>query len=121
MSVLTPEGAAAFAEAWVRAWNAHDLDAILSHYTDDVEFESPFVARLLGEPSGIVRGKDALRDYFGRGLPAYPELHFTLLGVLVGVSSVTVYYRSIQDLLAAEVMWLAADGRVTRVAAHYSA
>jgi hypothetical protein len=32
-----------------------------------------------------------------------------------------VYYRSVRDLLAAEVMWLGPDGRVNRVAAHYSA
>jgi ketosteroid isomerase-like protein len=24
-----------FADEWYAAWNAHDLDAILDHYTDD--------------------------------------------------------------------------------------
>jgi ketosteroid isomerase-like protein len=32
---------------WIEGWNRHDLDAILSHYADDVEFTSPFVVKLL--------------------------------------------------------------------------
>ena len=33
--------AEAFAAHWIEAWNSHDIDAILSHYVDDVEFLSP--------------------------------------------------------------------------------
>ena len=120
MAALTRELAVALAEAWVRAWNAHDLDAILHHYADDVEFVSPFVEPLLGDPNGVVRGKAALGEYFARGLAAYPDLRFELLEALAGVGSVTVYYRSVRGLLAAEVMWLAEDGRVARVWVHYS-
>ncbi|MGH3529462.1 MAG: nuclear transport factor 2 family protein, partial [Pseudonocardiaceae bacterium] len=39
--------AAAFADDWVEAWNSHDLDRILSHFTDDVVFTSPVAARFL--------------------------------------------------------------------------
>ncbi|HLH21467.1 MAG TPA: nuclear transport factor 2 family protein [Chloroflexota bacterium] len=120
MGDLTRERALELAQAWIDAWNAHDLDAILAHYADEVEFISPFVQRLLGDPSGIVRGKAALRDYFARGLASYPDLRFDLLEVLAGVRSVTVYYRSVRGLLAAEVMCLADDGRVERVLAHYT-
>jgi ketosteroid isomerase-like protein len=41
-----------FAAAWYAAWNAHDLEAILEHYADDVEMSSPLVAALTGEPGG---------------------------------------------------------------------
>lgn len=37
----------AFADAWVRAWNAHDLEAVLDHFSHDVVFTSPVAARLL--------------------------------------------------------------------------
>jgi hypothetical protein len=121
MAGLTRERAVALADAWVGAWNAHDLEAILSHYADDVEFVSPFVERLVGDPGGVVRGKAALREYFAKGLAAYPDLRFEPLAVLTGIDSVTVYYRSVRGLLAAEVMWLAVDGRVARVWVHYSA
>jgi len=106
---------------WIEAWNAHDLDAILSHYAEDIEFTSPFVAKLTGDPSGTLRGKTALRDYFGRGLAAYPGLHFELLRTLTGVGSVTLYYRSVNGLHAAETMLVGADGLVRRVWAHYGA
>jgi ketosteroid isomerase-like protein len=30
-------------EKWVNAWNNHDLKAVLSMYSDDIEFSSPKV------------------------------------------------------------------------------
>ena len=39
----------AFAKAWLNGWNERDLERILSHYADDVEFQSPFAVYLLGE------------------------------------------------------------------------
>lgn len=113
------ERALQLAAQWVEAWNAHDLDAILSHYAEDVEFTSPFVVRLTGDPSGTLRGKAALGDYFSRGLAAYPDLRFELLRTLTGVDSVTLYYRSVNGLYAAETMQVGADGLVKRVWAHY--
>jgi ketosteroid isomerase-like protein len=118
--MLTEHHARVLAEEWIAAWNRHDLDAILLHYAEEVEFTSPFVVRLLDDPTGTVRGKAALRDYFARGLAAYPDLRFELLQVLVGVESVSVYYRSVGNRLAAEVMELDAQGRVVRVLAHYT-
>ncbi|HVE97479.1 MAG TPA: nuclear transport factor 2 family protein [Pseudonocardiaceae bacterium] len=39
--------AVAFAEGWVKAWNSHDLDAVLSHIADNVVFTSPVTAQFL--------------------------------------------------------------------------
>ena len=108
------------AHAWVAAWNAHDLDAILSHYEEAVELTSPAAARLLGAPGGKVSGKANLRGYFQRGLKAYPELHFQLENVLCGVQSVVLYYINQTGTRTAEFMELSANGRVARVIAHYS-
>ena len=33
--------AEAFAEEWVAAWNARDLDRILAHYAPDIVFRAP--------------------------------------------------------------------------------
>ena len=60
-----------FAQGWVEAWNSHDLDAVMSHYAAEVVLTSPTAARLLGDPSGRVAGKAAVRSYFERGLEAY--------------------------------------------------
>ena len=108
------------AAEWIAAWNAHDLDAIVAHYAEDVIFASPFVAALTDEESGVIRGRAALRDYFRRGLEAYPDLRFDLHAALPGVSSVALHYASVGGRTAIETMELDADGAVVRVAAHYS-
>ncbi len=109
-----------FAEDWIAAWNSHDLDRILAHYADDVRFASPFVVELAGEPGGVIGGKTTLRSYFRKGLEAHPGLRFELLGVLVGVESVALYYRGVGGRMAAEVMRLDEDGEVREVQAHHS-
>jgi hypothetical protein len=48
--------------------DALDLERTLSHNTDDVVFASPTVVTRYGEPSGVLRGKVALRAHFRRGL-----------------------------------------------------
>jgi len=112
--------AEALARDWIDAFNRHDLDAVLAHYADDIEFTSPAVIEVLGEPSGTVRGKQALRDYFAKGLAKYPNLGFELLEVLTGVDSVSMLYRSLhRGRLATEVMTLDAEGLVTKVMVHY--
>jgi ketosteroid isomerase-like protein len=108
-----------FAGEWYVAWNAHDLDAILGHYADDIEFVSPFIVALNDDPSGTVHGKGALRAYFARALERFPDLRFEPLDLLVGVDSITLSYISVQDRRAAEVMTLDADLRVVRSLAHY--
>jgi ketosteroid isomerase-like protein len=117
--MLTSEDAARFAEEWFTAWNEHDLDTILGHYAEDVEFVSPFVAVLNDDPAGVIQGKDELRAYFTRAFERFPDLRFEPLDVLVGVSSVTLSYVSVGGRRAAEVMTLGPDGRVTHVLAHY--
>jgi predicted ester cyclase len=118
---VTKEQAWNFANHWVATWNAHDLELIMSHYEDEVELISPVAAQLLGTPDGRVVGKSALREYFQRGLKAYPELHFHLEDVLWGMSSVVLYYTNQKGSHSAEFMELSASGRVARVVANYSA
>jgi ketosteroid isomerase-like protein len=118
--MVTEADARKLAEDWIEAWNAHDLDRIMTHYADEIEFTSPFVVRLMGDSAGTVRGRSSLRGYFATGLAAYPDLHFDLHGVAVGVDSVVLHYRSINRLEAFEVMTLNQAGLVARVTAHYS-
>jgi ketosteroid isomerase-like protein len=64
------EQAKSIAEDWIAAWNHRDLEAIMAHYDDEIEFYSPLIAERLGIASGRLDGKAALRDYFARGLEA---------------------------------------------------
>ena len=59
-----------FADEWVRAWNSHDVEAVLAHFHDDVVFTSPVAARVLPESMGVVRGKSALRRLLDNGFGA---------------------------------------------------
>jgi hypothetical protein len=79
--------ASSFATEWVAAWNSHDLEAILSHYASQVILTSPVAAKLTGEASGTIQGKDALRRCFAKGLELFPNLEFTFIGVMRGLSS----------------------------------
>ena len=47
----TPD-AKTFPQKWVDAWNAHDIEAVLDHFGDDVLFTSPVAARVLPENRG---------------------------------------------------------------------
>ncbi len=109
------------ANDWVAAWNAHDLDLIMTHYEDAIELTSPVAAQLLGTADGKVAGKSNLRAYFQRGLEAYPELHFRLEDVLWGVNSVVLYYTNQKGTRTAEFMELSANGKVAGVVANYNA
>lgn len=107
------------AREMIDAWNSHDLERILQHYTDDVTLTSPYAAERFGDPAGTVHGKPALRAYFELALQAYPELRFELVDVLWGVSSVVLYYVNQRGTMTGEVLELAPSGRVRRVLATY--
>ncbi len=110
-----------FAEAWITSWNAHDLDAILSHYDDEVTLTSPNVIRRLGYENGTVMGKAALRPYFELALASQPKLRFRLMRLYHGVNSLCLEYERHDGRRGAEMMEFSADGQVTRVVAHYAA
>lgn len=99
----------AFAQQWLRAWNDHDLDALLDHFTDDVVFTSPVAARIVPGSDGVIRGKEALRRYWTLGLELIPDLRFELLGVYEGVDTVVVHYRNQRGGLVNEVLQFSGD------------
>jgi ketosteroid isomerase-like protein len=117
---MTRDEALRFAEGWVSAWNARDLDRILAHYSDDFEMTTPFIVKMMGTPSGQLKGKEQIRSYWLRALERFPDLHFEILDVFAGVGSVVIYYKSIQGLLACEVFYFDEQGKICKAAAHYN-
>lgn len=101
--------ARAFAERWVKAWNDHDVEAVLGHFADDVVFTSPLATRLFPDSGGVVRGKDALRQYWTAGVLANPALRFELLGVYAGVSTLVIRFRTEQGTDRCEVLTFDGD------------
>ena len=116
---LQPSFAHDFAQDWIEAWNSHDLERILTHYEDDVILTSPVALKLLSG-DGTVRGKAALRDYFSRGLHAYPDLRFDLIEALWGTETIVLCYRNnVRGTKTAEVLLLSSAGKISRVWANY--
>ena len=79
---------------------------------------SPLIVERMGEPSGRLVGKDAIRPYWGAAT-AKRELHFTLLHVLVGVDALTIVYRRETGQLVAEIIAFDGNRRAVCAAAHY--
>lgn len=109
-----------FAQEWAEAWNSHDLDRILSHYTDDFEFFSPLIMAVTGDVSGRVRGKEQARAYWSQGLSRAPDLQFELLAVLSGINSIVIHYRGWKGVLAVELFYFNPEGKVSSSSAHYA-
>ena len=107
-----------FAEDWANAWNSHDLNSILAHYEDEITLSSPVALRLLG--NSVVQGKPALREYFQRGLQAYPDLRFDIINVLWGVDTIVLYYQNnVRGSITAEAKQLSRGGKIRVVWANY--
>ena len=87
-----------FAHEWLDAWNKHDVDLIMKHYADSIEFCSPVVQKVLGDPKGVVNGIDNLRRLLFYG-NCKNFLHYTfnylmyllLLKVLFCIIKLIVY------------------------------
>jgi len=79
-----------FAERWLAAWNAHDLDAVLTLFHDDVVFTSPLATKVVPESDGVLRGKPALRAYWSAALAQLPDLHFMLTRFFAGVDTLLI-------------------------------
>ncbi len=116
--MIAPEFANEFARDWIDAWNRRDLERVLSHYADDFEMSSPYIATLAGEPSGRLRGKEAVAAYWAEALRRLPALAFEHVKTLAGADSVAIYYRGVRGM-AVEVFFFDTAGRVVRACAHY--
>jgi predicted ester cyclase len=81
---------------------------------------SPIAAKILDNSSRIVKGKEALRAYFKKGLEVYPDLKFELIDVMWGLSSVVFYYINQKGTKSGEFMEVGSTGLVTKVIAHYN-
>jgi SnoaL-like domain len=103
-----------FAKEWIAAWNSHDLERILSHYVDDFEMSSPLIIERKKDPSGVLRGKAAIREYWAIGLAADPPLQFELIDVHVGVNTIGILYRSVGRRRVIELLTLNKDKEVIR-------
>ncbi len=109
-----------FAIDWIESWNSHDLDRIMSHYADDVEVTTPMIKMALGIESGTLQGKSSVRQYWQEAIKKVPDLHFELVESTVSIDSIAIYYKSVMNKMAIEVMLFDSNGKISKVIAHYN-
>ncbi len=109
-----------FVDEWVAAWNAHDLDRILAHYTNDFEITTPMIKVAMDIDTGTLKGKENIREYWAAALQKMPDLHFELVDTTESIGSIAIYYHSVLGKMAIEVMFFNAENKVYKVLAHYN-
>ena len=71
----------------VDAWNAHDVDGVVSHYTPD--YEGTDVSQAAPQ-----RGLDGVRQTVERYFQAFPDLQFSKVQTIVEGNRVALFWQS---------------------------
>ncbi len=121
---MTRTEARAFADNWAEAWNRRDVDAVISHFSDDVEFTSAKAQKFVGRAT--VHGKDDLLNYWRTALQHVQELHFEIDDVVWDTETrrLAIVYRARlngKTSRAIELFTLDSQGLVIRGDAYYGA
>ena len=114
-----PSQLAALGRTWVDAWNARDLERVLTLYDDAAVMTSDRIPALGFGADGTVRGKDALRAYWSKALGLLPELHFSLIDVYVSPDSLVVFYANKRGKKICEYLRVNAQGLIVQGSANH--
>lgn len=110
----------AHAKDWIAAWNAHDLERIMSHYAQDVVFEAETVKARWHKPDGRLLGIAELRKHFALGLELAPQLKFEFEQVFLAPSGYAVLYRRDNGNRVIDCVTLNGAGKAAKVTAYYA-
>ena len=96
------------AHRWFAAFNTHDLEALLALYADDAEHYSPKLKLRRPETNGLVRGQDALREWWRDAFERLPTLRYEVIELTADDERVFMeYIRHVadeEDLRVGEVL-----------------
>jgi limonene-1,2-epoxide hydrolase len=104
----TPEQNRAIAIKWFAAFNAHDLEALLSLYDAAAQHFSPKLKIRQPETLGLIAGKPALRAWWQDAFERLPNLHYSVQKLTADHEQVFMeYIRQVpgeDDLRVGEVL-----------------
>ncbi len=86
---MTPEQ---LGHAWLEAFNAHDVDRLVSLYADDCTHTSPKLRVLHPETHGQLVGKPALREWWASAMKRLPGLRYQLVALTANGERVVLEY-----------------------------
>jgi NADPH:quinone reductase len=109
------------ADTWLAAWNAHDLDAIMACYSEEVDFVASTVVQRWGHNDGRLQGRAELRRHFELGLQLAPHLSFTEEAFLSSPVGYALLYRRENNNSVLDVVELDSSGDAARVRVFHEA
>ncbi|HEX8563648.1 MAG TPA: nuclear transport factor 2 family protein [Flavobacterium sp.] len=93
---------------WFDAFNSHNLEQLLSLYDDEAEHYSPKLKIRQPDSNGLVRGKQALREWWKDAFERLPSLHYKVTSLTANGDRVFMeYIRQVEGeeaMLVAEVL-----------------
>jgi predicted SnoaL-like aldol condensation-catalyzing enzyme len=105
---MSAEKNLSIAMLWFEAFNAHNLEKLLSLYDDEAEHFSPKLKIRHPETKGLVTGKDALRTWWKDAFDRLPTLHYKVTSLTSnGDRAFMEYVRTVENeenMLVAEVL-----------------
>ena len=111
------------ATKWFAAFNAHDLEALLSLYHDQAEHYSPKLKVRMPETNGMVRGKVEMRAWWRDAFDRSPTLHYVVLKLMANEEQVFMEYirhaSGEEDLRVGEVLVIE-NGSIVRSRVYHS-
>lgn len=108
MPATTPASNKKIATTWFEAFNEHDLEKLLSLYDDHAQHYSPKLKARLPETKGLIKGKEALRNWWKDAFDRLPTLRYEVIKLTADEEQVFMeYIRHVQgeeDLAVGEVL-----------------
>ena len=108
LTTMSAEKNLSIAHLWFEAFNAHNLEKLLSLYDDDAEHFSPKLKIRHPETNGLVTGKNALRSWWQDAFDRLPTLNYNVTSLTSNNDRVFMeYIRKVdneENMLVAEVL-----------------
>lgn len=96
------------ATKWFEAFNEHDLEKLLSLYDDNAHHFSPKLKIRMPETQGLIKGKQALREWWKDAFDRLPSLKYEVVKLTSDEEQVFMeYIRHVEgedDLSVGEVL-----------------
>jgi ketosteroid isomerase-like protein len=96
------------ATKWFEAFNEHDLEKLLALYNDNAQHFSPKLKLRLPETNGLIKGKQALRDWWKDSFDRLPSLRYEVIKLTADEEQVFMEYKrhvnGEEDLSVGEVL-----------------
>lgn len=105
---MAPEQNKKIAFNWFEAFNEHDLEKLLSLYSDTAEHFSPKLKIRKPETNGLIKGKKALREWWQDAFDRLPTLKYEVIKLTADEDQVFMEYmrhvKNEEDLRVGEVL-----------------